>query len=238
MYSLLTATAERAQGGEQYLTATIETGSGIGYESSQKHLLCILLPYKLEKHQKLFGKEQEHVFNLKLLWVGESPFPGTSGQMDGIAITSLLPHRPAGPREGWVRNTRSHRAKCCCSCNPLCSRLSLGSQYTCLSSGMSWHQLSSISEQLCGEFGRLSACAHALWAFPSSVAFNHVLRISWMFNAKFVLRSTKSQKLNWAVRGFILLLYLTVTQKMQILQKQSSYSYFIYKAWVYLCLFV
>lgn len=100
MYSLLTATAERAQGGEQYLTATIETGSGIGYESSQKHLLCILLPYKLEKHQKLFGKEQEHVFNLKLLWVGESPFPGTSGQMDGIAITSLLPHRPAGPREG------------------------------------------------------------------------------------------------------------------------------------------
>lgn len=124
--------------------------------------------------------------------------------MDGIAVTSLLPHHPADPGEGWVRSTRSHRAECCCSCNPLCLRLSLGSQYTCLSGGMSWHQLSGISEQLCGEFGRLLACARApLWAFSSSIAFNLTLHVSWMFYVKFVLWSNKSQKLNWAVREFI-----------------------------------
>lgn len=38
---------------------------------------ALLLPCKLEKLQKLFNKEHENVYNLKLSWAGESIFWAT-----------------------------------------------------------------------------------------------------------------------------------------------------------------
>lgn len=57
LYSSLTATAERAQGGERFVTASIETGSEIGYESSQKHLLCFFTALQTRKMSKVICKE-------------------------------------------------------------------------------------------------------------------------------------------------------------------------------------
>ena len=53
--------------------------------SLPRNTFCaFFLPYKLEMLQKLFGKEQENVSNLKLSLAGESHFPGNSDQMDVI----------------------------------------------------------------------------------------------------------------------------------------------------------
>lgn len=53
---------------------------------------AILLPYKVKKLQKWFGKEQENVSNIKLSWAGESHFPGNSDQMD---VTVHFPSPPS-----------------------------------------------------------------------------------------------------------------------------------------------
>lgn len=68
--------------------------------SLPRNTFCAFLQlYKLENLQKLFGKNQENVSNLKLSWAGESHFPGNSDEMD---VITPFPSPPSCHTILWI----------------------------------------------------------------------------------------------------------------------------------------
>lgn len=89
---LLTAEFEQAQGDECYFIVGWRVAVGLVMSLPRSTFYTFfLLPKELEKLQKLFDQEQKSLWDLRLLWAGESHFPDNSGHLDVVVPFLSLP---------------------------------------------------------------------------------------------------------------------------------------------------